>query len=257
MSDEIKLPSETLNKIYDDGLRQTVVETGKLVSLIPRAINASLSSVECWILEKEHNVQMVKRLLNEDLKDADPEKIIPPAPYVAVPAIQAISYSMDSDELRKLYANLLTKSIYSDTKEMVHPAYVEIIKNLSPLDCKIFQFIMDTSFQEIGYYEMRLGTVGSHSYHIFSHCITEMTFDDPFTISASLDNLARNKLIALEDFHYDNDDMYARIRNTDYYKGLMDSFASHPNNKELRPYPKAIKSTNLGKAFYNVCVKPL
>lgn len=74
MSDEIKLPNEVINKFYDDGLHQAVVETGKLISLIPRAINAALSPIECWILGKEHNSKMVNQLLNESLKNADPEK---------------------------------------------------------------------------------------------------------------------------------------------------------------------------------------
>ena len=257
MSDEIKLPNEVINKFYDDGLHQAVVETGKLISLIPRAVNAALSPIECWILGKEHNSKMVNQLLNESLKNADPEKIVPPAPYVAVPAIQAISYSMDSDELRNLYANLLAKSIYSYTKDMVHPAYVEIIKNLSPLDCKVFQSIMEKETQEIGYYEMRLGTVGENSYTIILPCVTELTFASPIEISASLDNLSRNKLVVLEDFHYVDDGMYACIRSTSAYKALMASFKSRPNNKELRPYPKSIKSTSFGKAFHNVCVKPI
>lgn len=257
MSDKIKLPNETINKIYDDRFHKVISETGDLISLIPRAINAALSPLKSWILVKESNIQRTQQLLSENLKDADPEKIVPPEPYVAIPAIQALSYSIDSDELRKLYANLLAKSIYSDTKNSVHPAYVEIIKNLSPLDCRVFQSIMDTAYQEIGYYEMRFGTIGETSYQIFSPCITELTFETPFTISASMDNLSRNKLITLEDFQYDDDNMYAGIRNTSNYQTLVNSFKNHPENKELRPYKKAIKSTSFGKMFYNVCVKPI
>ena len=52
---------------------------------------------------------------------SNPEKIVEPEPYVAVPAIQAISYAMNSDELRNLYANLLAKSMIKDTKDTVHP----------------------------------------------------------------------------------------------------------------------------------------
>ena len=39
---------------------------------------------------------------------------------------------MNSKELRDLYANLPAKAMNSDTKDTVHPAYLETIKQLSP-----------------------------------------------------------------------------------------------------------------------------
>ena len=49
---------------------------------------------------------------------------------------------MNSEELRNLYANLLAKSMYIDTKELVHPSFVEIIRQMSPIDALIFKTIM-------------------------------------------------------------------------------------------------------------------
>ena len=112
MLDNLKLPNETIDKCYDDLLHPAASETGKLLARIPQVINAALAPLDCWIAERQYHVDRTKKLLEENLKNADPEKIVPPEPYVAIPAIQAISYAMDSDELRTLYANLLAKSIY-------------------------------------------------------------------------------------------------------------------------------------------------
>ena len=90
MLDNLKLPNETIDKIYDDGFHQSVAETGKIVGRIPRFINAAFASLDCWIAKREYNVEKTKQLLEENLKNADPEKIVSPEPYVAVPAIQAI-----------------------------------------------------------------------------------------------------------------------------------------------------------------------
>lgn len=65
-----------------------------------------------------------EKLLEQKLKNIDEEKIVSPESYVAVPAIQAISYSMNSDELRNLYANLLAKAMVTPTKDAVHPSFV-------------------------------------------------------------------------------------------------------------------------------------
>ena len=121
----------------------------ELLARIPQVINAALAPLDCWIAERQYHVDRTKQLLEENLKNADPEKIVPPEPYVAIPAIQAISYAMDSDELRTLYANLLAKSIYLDTKDSVHPAFTEIIKNLSPVDCRVFDSIMKLTIKKL------------------------------------------------------------------------------------------------------------
>jgi hypothetical protein len=60
---------------------------------------------------------------------------------VAIPAIQAISYSMDRKELREMYANLLAKAMTTSEKDKVHPGFVEVIKQMSPLDAENLRFI--------------------------------------------------------------------------------------------------------------------
>lgn len=257
MLDNLKIPDETKNKIYEDLLQPSVCETGKFLGRIPQLVNAALAPLDCWIAERQNHVEKTKQLLAQNLANADPEKIVSPEPYVAVPAIQALSYSMNSDELRHLYANLLSKSIYSDTKSSVHPAFTEIIKNLSPLDCRVLEEIMHTPYQELGCYELRVGTVGESSFHVSFPYVTQITLADPMTIATSIDNLTRNKLIEPADFHFDDDRMYSPIRNTDFYQAITNSFLSNPNNQELRPYKKSIKSTSFGRSFYNVCCTPL
>lgn len=257
MLDNFNIPNETKKQIYNDLFQPTVSETGKILGRIPQLINAALLPLDCWIAKRQNHLEKTKQLLAENLKNADPEKIVPPEPYVAVPAIQAISYSMDSDELRKMYANLLSKSIYADTKHSVHPAYTEIIKNLSPLDCRVLEEIMSSQHGEIGCYEFRINIIGETSYYVSHPYVTHITFADPFSIAASVDNLSRNKLIEPKDFHYSNDEMYLPIRESPFYKAFVKSFSSHPNNQELRPYKKSIKSTSFGNSFYNVCCTPL
>ena len=104
---------KTAPTLYEDSLQPTVQEVGKFVARIPRAINAAFSGLDKWILNKEYNVDETKKLLAQKLENVNPEKIVEPEPYVAVPAIQAISYSMNNEELRNLYANLLAKAMNS------------------------------------------------------------------------------------------------------------------------------------------------
>ncbi|WP_420315132.1 Abi-alpha family protein [Dorea formicigenerans] len=51
--------------------------------------------------------------------------------YTAFPAWRAISYCMDDDQLRNVFAEPLIYAMNSETVENVHPTYVETIKQIS------------------------------------------------------------------------------------------------------------------------------
>lgn len=136
---------KTAPTLYEDALQPATQESGEIFALIPRTIKAALLPLRQWIAEREYKLTETEKLLAKKLEHVSEDKIVTPEAYVAVPAIQAISYSMNSEELRNLYANLLAKAMNSDTKDMVHPSFVEIIKQMSPIDAKIFEQIMSVS----------------------------------------------------------------------------------------------------------------
>lgn len=112
MLDNLQLPNETIDKVYDDIAHPAASESGKILGRIPRAINAALAPLDKWILRKEHNVAETKKTLAAKLESINPSNIVTPEPYVAIPTLQAISYCISSSELYELYANLLAKSCF-------------------------------------------------------------------------------------------------------------------------------------------------
>lgn len=88
---------------------------------------------------KESNIEQTRKLLEKKLKNVPVENIITPPMYIGVPALQAISYCMNDESLRNMYAELLAHAMNSDTIDNVHPTYVEIIKQMSPYDALIFR----------------------------------------------------------------------------------------------------------------------
>lgn len=130
---------ELAKDVYNDGGKAIVKPAGSLLGLIPRSIRAALCPFEKWILEKEYNIAQTEKILAEKLKNTPPENIKSPEAYIAVPALQYISYCMDNEELRNMYANLLANSMDTTVKGGVHPSYVEIIKQLCPDEAKIMK----------------------------------------------------------------------------------------------------------------------
>lgn len=128
--------SDTIQEVKDT---KSFSETDKTTALIPRAIRAALSPLEKWILQKEYNLAETEKLLASKLNNVPVGNIITPPSYVAVPALQAIAYCMDDEQLREMYAELLTHAMNSETVDNVHPTFVEIIKQMSPYDAIVFR----------------------------------------------------------------------------------------------------------------------
>lgn len=136
--------SETIEAIKDT---ETAISADKTSSLVIRAVHAALSPLENWVLQKEYNIEKTKMILADKLKNIPIENIVTPPSYVGIPALQAISYCMDNDDLREMYAELLKTAMNKETIENVHPTYVEIIKQLSPYDAVVFKELVSVLVQ--------------------------------------------------------------------------------------------------------------
>ena len=85
---------------------------------------------------KQEALQDVEQMVAEKLKSVPPEQIVPPSPRIAVPTLQNVSITEET-EIRRIYANLLANSMNEVVKNGVHPSFVDIVKQLSPDEAKI------------------------------------------------------------------------------------------------------------------------
>ena len=255
---------KTAPTLYEDGLQPTVQEIGKFVARIPRAINAAFSSLDKWILNKEYSIDETKKLLEKKLENVEPEKIVAPEAYVAVPAIQAISYSMNSKELRNLYANLLAKAMNSDTKDLVHPSFVEIIKQMSPIDALVLKEIASSksfplvNLSVIQYDSADFSTIKKIQSRIQSYSypnVTYISFASYESILVSLDNLLRLKLTE-ERFCFNDKDIPYEIQETssytEYKKELQTLMTDE--NWEYEEHLHFFTLSFLGRNFCDICI---
>lgn len=241
---------KAMPKLYDDAIKPTAKETGKTMSLLPKTINAALVPLRRWIVEQEYSLAETEKLLEIKLKNIDQEKIVTPETYVAVPALQAISYSMDSEELRNMYANLLAKAMNIDEKEKVHPAFVELIKQITPREAVIFDRLYRTAI--IPVMDLYIKTSTGNNAHIYNiTTITDFSYND---VTIALDNLVRMGLIEIPfGEKYTEDSVYEMIRNTNAYSEER-KLLEQMNIGEVKEEKKYIKKTFLGKAFFEVCL---
>src|SRR5438046_196384 len=81
---------------------------GERVGQVTNLVGTKLINlVEGLVTGLEKIGNWLRDAVAERLKDVPPEKITEPSPRIAVPAVQALVYSMDEELIREMYANLL------------------------------------------------------------------------------------------------------------------------------------------------------
>lgn len=246
------------NKVYDDGLKKSVQAAGDCMSLFFRAINAALSPIEKLILYKEHSTAITKKMLEEKLNNVNVNDIVSPEPYVAVPAINAVSCCINSDELRNLYANLIARSMLKNEKAMVHPAFVEIIKQLSPTDAAILKILYNKFLLSVPMVNVNLKNRKTGSYIPIIKNICEIPGYDYSTIASSIENLNRLKLFDISlNSYIENSTYYDSIKNSPNLTKFLDSKVLYDSDEFFEFKMIASSPTQFGLNFCNICIKDL
>lgn len=249
---------EIAKDAYSDVVKPVVQPTGELVGLLPRAIKAALAPVEKWVLQREYNVAETKKLLEEKLSSVPPELIEAPEPHIAVPALQYISYCMDNEELRDMYANLLANSMNKIVKNGVHPGFIEIIKQLCPDEAKILREIMMTEAIPVITLrrENEKGT-GETVIRNFSNIGELAECEEPYEMNRYFNNLIRLGLL-------EKPGSFSSLADKSMYKSLENHTYILPYIKEIEQrtdeYNKVsftesyIYMTDYGKKFCSICL---
>ena len=179
--------------VYNDGVKGTVVQTGEIIESVVGLFN----NVVFYPVKKanalfKYKLEDFKNELEQKLSSIPEEKLVEPDLMIAGPALEALKYTYDKDELRNMYLNLLTSSMNKDIKDKAHPSYVEIIRQLTPLDAKVFkrlQAILKINNSNRAY---------SSAYP--NYIVMELLdLGDEFQLSTSISNLIRLGLIHHED----------------------------------------------------------
>ena len=266
---DIEKLGETALEVYKDGISPTVKETGNLLALLPRGIRAALKPFEKWIIRQEFDCRELAASLERRLEG---KEVVIPERYVVVPLLQSLSYSFDSSDLRELYAGLLATAMQAETKFTAHPAFVDIIRQLSPIEAKILKetnvlnvstpicTIFIESASKIGSTEVLQSNFKSGSIFINNFALFDQTKDLPIdTSSALIANLLRLGLVEkpetmqISDEHahdsFINSEAFIKIQNE-----FNDVYVRKEPDEQLYLLKSFLMPTEFGKLFFDICV---
>lgn len=255
----VAVATEWAKDSYQDIAHPAMAATGQVLGLIPQAINAALMPLHQWVAEGYYKLDETKKLLAEKLKNVSANDVVPPEIHIAVPALQAISYSMDNAEIRNMYANLLASSMMEKVKGDVHPAFVEIIKQLSPDEARILRYLNEKNVAQ-PMIALLLEKVGENVwYDIITHftnlyrTVPNLEYKDYNKVSVLLDNLSRQNLIVFHENNYISiPNEYEPLENDPVILNQMSQEA--PANHRWKIVKMYLELTSFGESFCRVCI---
>lgn len=84
--------------------------------------------------------------LESKLAKIPKDQLTEPPLNIVGPTLEAAKYHLENEDIRMLFAQLIASSMDSSKQDLVHPSFVEIIKQLSPFDAKILSYIIENDY---------------------------------------------------------------------------------------------------------------
>ena len=248
--------SQTAGAAYSDLLQPTMKSFGNTLSLFPRTIGVWLGRWEKWIINGEKSIELTKQAVIERVQKIPEEKLSEPEANIAIPAIQQLSYCYDCEELRNMYANLLTASMCIDTKSNAHPAFVDIIKQLTPDEAKLIKLLKPDTKQFYPIIDITSSVKGKDEYVYVIKNFSDISYGIcayPDNISAYLDNFERLGLIEIHDSIFlVNEKIYDNLKEHAFVKNVTSQ--PLPENHFYDFINHCFSVTNFGINFIKACV---
>lgn len=245
--------------IYEDAIQPAAKEIGKSLEVVGKAINVALAPISGLVWGYEKIQEFVQLQVSEKLKDIPTEDIHPPSPHIAGPALEALKYTGHEKSLREMYANLLATAINSKTSSKAHPAFVEVIRQLSPSEAIIINHLfIQHSYPVICEHNFSLssfhGEMETYADEILGGIESEFAkiIRVPYVkvqqSSVFLDNLTRLKIIEL------TQDMVQVA--TAPYENIGDGYSIISDTADFeKRCTHILRFSKFGMQFVDACVK--
>jgi len=219
--------SGVLKEVYKDALSPSVQSVGVMLSYPPRSLRLAFSRWEKWIVNGEESIKLTGELLREKVSKIPEQKLCEPELYVAIPAIQQLSYCQDNESLRDMYANLLASSMNIDTKWKVHPAFVDIIKQLTPDEAKLLKKLPANIMILHPLIDVKMRKTPEGGSHTLISNFTTFGMDvieNKGNIGSYIENLERLKIIEIPALSsISNKEVYEDLKNSQMIKNNIHS----------------------------------
>lgn len=246
--------AEIASNTYNDLLRPTMAACGELLKLFPQSLLALATPIRQCLAKNQATFAKFCESLNEKTEKIPPDDRVPAEPCIAVPALQALSYLSESDEIREMFANLLAASVNRNEKWKIHPAFVDMIKQMAPDEARMLRYIKEQNLpiplvDVVFSFKDNSQNLIESNLSIFSILPEIENRQESSTMISNLLRLALLEIPSLQ--RITNDTAYAPIMESAEVKKWLNKKREDGIYECVK---KAIRLTPLGVSFCNMCL---
>jgi len=188
---------------YRDLLGPAAREVGGNLLAVAKVLTVVLIPLHALVWGTDRIREWLSAALLKRMASVPPDDIVTPRPYVAGQALLQLTFCAEESHLRELYANLLAAAMNRRTANNVHPAFVQVIQQLTPDEAVLLKHIGDhkNRFSVEDEYgspdELLVSPVPSGFQRVFERA----GVNDPISRSACIDNLLRLRILTERQWH--------------------------------------------------------
>lgn len=213
--------------------------------------------IDTWLgkkeIDKDINLRLYKESLETKLSKIDENNLQEPAMNILGPSLDASKFYFEEEEYREMFSNLIASACDKTKSPYAHPAFVEFIKQMKPLDGKILNNLDVTQLfliNIINTSDNQRKRIGFMPYVINSF---DASLHDFNTSLVNLNRLGLIELPNLSTFIIPEKEIDL-IKNSFFYKSIIESINKDlPDHYETVIFP--LELTDMGKDFIKVCIE--
>lgn len=200
--------------------------------------------------------------LINSFKKVPAENLSKPPAQISGPLLESVMHSFDNEELKELYSNLLASAMNVNLREHAHPAFINIIQQLSNVDISILKAIKQNPFTPF----IQIDFIDNDSIPLFSLHEPAILLDNCDCshqhITACLKNLERLGIIQFTNMSlvFGTDEIINEILNHPAYNDYHASMEYLKNNNakistgEFQLKKGTVLTTSFGSLFLKTCL---
>lgn len=248
-------------KPLSDAVQQNIPDTAKQTDGVLSTVVGFFNHVVLYPIKRanltfRYKLEAFEEDLNNKLKDVPEENLQVPPTMIAGPVLEALRYAYDEEDLREMYENLLASAMDSRKSSETHPAFVDAIRQMSPLDARVLNTLVELGDRvRCGNVRFRIkNTPRVYAKAMPDYFVEELCdLADPFAVSSSLVNLARLALIKITESGLEGGN-YESMKTHPYVKSREEWFKRFGEEFKIKVSQHAVIITNYGERFAKVCL---
>lgn len=170
--------------------------------------------------KRDLHIQQYKEAIAQKIIDIPEEKLREPPLSIIGPAIEASKYYIEEDSLRNMFVELIASSMNKDKSEIIQTSFVEVIKQMMPLDIQNLRCISVGGFNEL-ICSITIHTgIGRYIFHASDLYLGNSECTKQSLLAPSLQNLRRLGLVDItyQEFRMPQDEYEIFKHIEEYYE---------------------------------------